>query len=395
MMQLEKIVKPREMIANMNAATMADIVSRAQGQTTSVTAWQVASLGNIDSSIQPASGGVYRVWGSGTTTGALDLDWYLVVKILKSPAGFTMPSGLRITQEIAEDPASFGYWRREALAAQSNLLADLPGELAAPRYLAVTDLEDMIWLWQEEVQEDGVWSWSDYRKAAYQLGMWQGQYASGERLLPQEPWLTDGWLRQWVNLPLKGIMGLLEQINGWAHSLVRSYFTAAEVAQLQDLWAERQVYLEALSTLPKTLCHMDAYRSNLFWQDGKLRLIDWAFTGPGAVGEELAAFIGGTLLLGHVAVAEAEELEAVALEGYLAGLRDAGWGRNGAEVELAYRWAMPLRYALMSLASMLRAVFDQDYARDWQTASGKALPALLQHRAGLIRFMLTRLCSAR
>jgi hypothetical protein len=52
---------------------------------------------------------------------------------------------------------------------------------------------------------------------------------------------------------------------------------------------------------------------------------------------------------------------------------------------------MPLRYALMSLASMLRTAVDPTHATDWEQKAGKPLADILAHRAGLVRFYLSRL----
>jgi hypothetical protein len=42
-------------------------------------------------------------------------------------------------------------------------------------------------------------------------------------------------------------------------------FYPAEIARAyQRLWGERERFLSALDRLPQTLCHRDAWRSNLF-----------------------------------------------------------------------------------------------------------------------------------
>ncbi len=106
----------------------------------------------------------------------------------------------------------------------------------------------------------------------------------------------------------------------------------------------------------------------------------------------MAAFVGATLLLDHVPMTEAPQLEAVALDGYLAGLREAGWGGDADAVWQAYRCAMPLRYALGSLASIGRTVMQPDFAEHWSQQTGKPLEAILAQRAELLRFLLTRSC---
>jgi len=52
--------------------------------------------------------------------------------------------------------------------------------------------------------------------------------------------------------------------------------------------------------------------------------VDWAFTGIGAVGAELAPLVIGSLLLFQVAVGPPRDVVETVLTGCLAGLREAG-----------------------------------------------------------------------
>jgi hypothetical protein len=257
-----------------------------------------------------------------------------------------------------------------------------------PQCLGVSHISDTeCWLWQEYLPADHDWTWDDYHTAAYRLGQWQATHQE----LPQQPWLSRDWLAGWVHGPLTSISGMVEGMNGYQHPLLIAYFAPEELAALRQLWAERQSYLDKLAQLPPTLCHLDAHRGNLSWQGDTLALLDWAFVGAGALGEELAAFIGATLLLDYVPLVDAEQLEQVAFHGYMAGLRAAGWSGDEALIWEAYRCAMPLRYAPMSMASMLRTVIQPDFAADWEQKAGKPLSEILTHRAGLVRFYLSRL----
>ncbi|HRQ42445.1 MAG TPA: hypothetical protein PLD25_31400 [Chloroflexota bacterium] len=374
-------------IAQIEAAQLTAIASRALAEPVTVTAWQVALLGGLDSS--PLAAGVYQVWGTAVTAHNISRNWRVVAKILRSPAGFPLPDGRVVTREMAEDQHSFGYWQRERLAAQSDLFYHLPSGLRVPRCLAITPAsEDEYWLWQEYLPEDGEWTMGDYHEAAYRLGQWQ---AAQVGRLPDYPWLSQEWLARWVNLPLTSIVGVVEAINGWQHPLLTAYFAPEELAALQQLWVNRQQYLERLAQLPQTLCHLDVYRANMRRRGDDLVLLDWAFVGQGALGEELAALVGATLLLAHVPLAGAEELERAAFAGYVAGLRAAGWADDTAVIAEAYRCAMPLRYAFISLASMLRTAVQPDFAADWERQTGQPLADILAHRAGLVRFYLSRL----
>ena len=374
-------------IAQMDAAELTAVVSRALAEPVTVTAWQVKLLGGLDSS--PMAAGVYEVSGTAVSASNTQQAWRVVVKVVRSPEGFVMPDGTLVSREMAEDQGSFGYWQREALALQSDLFDELPPGLRGPCFLGITRVSEReYWLWQEYLPEDHTWRWADYWEAAYRLGKWQG--ACREQL-PNYPWLSQQWLSSWVNGPITGILGLVEVMNGWQHPLLTAYFAPEELVDLQQLWRDRQSYLGRLAELPQTLCHLDAYRANLRRQEDDLVLLDWAFAGAGALGEELAAFVGATLLLDHVPLAEAERLEAAAFQGYRTGLRAAGWSGDEAMIEEAYRCAMPLRYAHISLASMLRTALQPEFAAEWEHRTGQPFADILTHRAGLIRFHLSRL----
>ena len=376
----------QQAIAQMDIEELESIVGQALVEPVSVTEWGITLLGGLDSS--PFAGGVYKVAGQAVDNINQTHNWSVVVKILRSPEGLTMPDGTTITHEMAEIQNNFAYWQREALAAQSDLFDDLPDGLRVPQCLGVTHITSTeCWLWQEYLPADHDWTWDDYYVAAYRLGQWQ----AGHQDLPQHPWLGRDWLAGWVHGPLTGILGMIDGMNGYQHPLLNAYFAPEELAALRQLWAGRQSYLDKLAQLPKILCHLDAHRGNLSWQGDELAALDWAFVGAGALGEELAAFIGASLLLDYVPLADAEQLEQVAFAGYLAGLQTAGWSGDEALIWEAYRCAMPLRYAPMSMASMLRTVIQPDFAAEWEQKTGKPLADILAHRAGLVRFYLSRL----
>ncbi|MFZ1400809.1 MAG: hypothetical protein WAS33_28155, partial [Candidatus Promineifilaceae bacterium] len=336
----------------------------------------------------PMAAGVYKVAGTAVANANNSLDWHLVVKILRSPEGFALPDGTMLTREMVETPNNFGYWQRERLVAQSNLLEQLPAGLRAPRFLDVTHISEReCWLWQECLPEDHEWTWADYHEAAFRLGQWQGTAVSEP---VDHPWLSQNWLANWVHGPLTTIFGMVDGMDGYNHPLLAAHFAPEELATLRQLWTDRQHILNRLTRLPQNLCHLDAHRGNLKWQDEALALLDWAFVGHGALGEELAAFIGATLLLDYVPLADAEQLEQAAFAGYIAGLRAAGWMGNDALIWEAYRCVMPLRYAPISVASMLRTVIQPDFAADWARKTGQPLTDILAHRAGLVRFYLSR-----
>jgi hypothetical protein len=307
-----------------------------------------------------------------------------------------MPDGTTLSRDYTEIQDAFLYWRREALVAESDLLADLPAGLFVPRYLGTTQVSDGdICLWQEMLPpDDHTWTWSNYREAAYRLGQWQGKTHISQSLPDQSqanlPWLSQNWLAGWTEGSLIYIIDMIAGMNGWQYPLLLTHFSPDELAQLQQLWRERHTLLAQLATLPKTLCHLDAYYANMVWRDSDLVLLDWANVGQAALGEELAAFVGATLWFNHAPITEAETLEAAVFDGYLAGLRAVGWDGDAGHVGQAYRCHMPLRYAFNSLFKMLRTAVEPGFAEEWERQTDQPLADILRHEADYIRFLLSR-----
>ena len=73
--------------------------------------------------------------------------------------------------------------------------------MTAPRCFAVEEQgEAGTWLWLQELQ-DGTgpaWTLEQYILAAHHLGQFNGAYLAGKRPLPEAPWITRNWLRQYV-----------------------------------------------------------------------------------------------------------------------------------------------------------------------------------------------------
>lgn len=120
------------------------------------------------------------------------------------------------------------------------------------------------------------------------------------------------------------------------------------------LWVERERFLRAIERLPQTFCHLDVFRRNMFARRGadgqnQTVLIDWSFAGIAAIGEELACLIVASVELFEVEVARAVELDRIVFDGYLAGLRDAGWQGDPRQVRFGFVASAVLRYGVGTL----------------------------------------------
>jgi len=301
------------------------------------------------------------------------LEWSLILKVLYPPADRGQPS-------------DWDYWRREADAYQSGLLDDLPGGLAAPRCFGVVEHpDDTCWIWMEDVADNirsaddiagkdagAEWPLEHYGVVARHLGQFNGAYLTGKPL-PSYPWLSYQWLRSNLAESAPAIAQLHDALR---NPLVRRAYPPDSVDRILRHWTERERFLDALDRLPQTLCHFDAFRRSLFARrtpDGldQTVAVDWAFVGIGAVGQDICPLVASTLNWREVDAAEARELDHIAFEGYLDGLRDAGWRGDPREV----RFAQTVRSAAgtYALATALPILLDKSRHAWFEDTIGQSI----------------------
>lgn len=294
-----------------NQAMLAPIIQRALAdETATLVDWSYQSLeGGFSGSA------LYRFQGQAQIDKRV-AGWSLILKVISPAIG-------------GQAPSDFDYWKREALLYQSGLLADLPPALVAPRCFAIIEAaNDEVWLWLEDMgaSEDVVWPLERYGLAARHLGQFNGAYLVG-RPLPQYSWLRITDVQQRLALAEPG-MAELPQLR--RHPLFAELLTGDRVERIFHLWKERSRLLTALDRLPRTFCHRDAFRRNLIDRlspDGRPQTValDWDAAGLAVIGDELVPLFAATLSFVAVAIDRIPVLDALIFDGYVAGLRDAGW----------------------------------------------------------------------
>jgi hypothetical protein len=293
--------------------------------------------------------GLYRISGLARVRGATH-PWALVVKVCAATDG--------------ADPGAWDYPAREGLAYGSGLLAALPGGLSTPRCLAVEAQPDgTSRLWLEAVTDahPGPWPLDRYAVVARDLGRFNGAYLAGAPL-PEQPWLSRGWLRDFVEPSGPNVADLERLAGPGASPLVRQLYLSPVVSEITRLWTEREQFLAALDRLPRTFCHQDAFRRNLLHRAGpegeELVAVDWAYASHGAVGEELGQLVVASLFFFETVGIAPRELDAACFAGYMAGLREAGWAGDERLVRLGFTAAAALRHTVGLLGQIVPVVSD-------------------------------------
>jgi hypothetical protein len=192
----------------------------------------------------------------------------------------------------SEDPRHWNYWRREALVYESELPERLG--LGAPRLLELEETTDGdVGLRLEHVdgRHSGELTIDDLEATALALGR-----AQGRPDLPAEPWLSRSFLRDYSRTRAVD-WALLEDDDAWAQPLMREHFPPDLRAGLLRLRASRERLLSLSERLPRTVCHLDVWPNNLIRRtSGEIVLLDWAFTGDGALGEDVGNLIPDSVL---------------------------------------------------------------------------------------------------
>jgi hypothetical protein len=297
------------------------------------------SLRRLAGGTGEGSQGIYRLSGTGMDDGQA-VPWSLILKILVPPGD--------LSSQAVHSPSGFAYWKREAEALASGLLDELPAGLSAPGcYEVAVQPDGSVWLWMEEVHKDPAgWTIARYAETARLLGAWQGQYLVSKPL-PEAEWLTpSNWNRDFVE-ENRGTIELLQR--SLDEPWVRYAYPPGKLSEMLWAWQEREIFYRILERLPRVFCHRDVFGRNLMERVGKrpeIVLIDWAYAGIGALGEELVPLVQATYLWGEAERGKFAELEEALLSGYVDGLRESDWRGDPQMVRLGYAAASALRYSV-------------------------------------------------
>ncbi|HEY2959855.1 MAG TPA: aminoglycoside phosphotransferase [Actinomycetota bacterium] len=314
-----------------------------------------------------ATGGIWRVEGPAGRA---------VLKIA------TADGGGDAAWATSERGDHWNYWRREPLAYQTGFVHRVYAEagLGAPGLLAAVEPRPgTVALWLEDVAGLPGPRWPVARLAdlAERLGRAQAGWAGRD---PPYPWLSRRWLRQYVTRQPIG-----EPV-AWDHPLASAAWPPELRAGLRRLWLRRAELLDLAEALPQTTCHLDVWPMNLVARGGpgdEVVLLDWAFAGAGAVGEDAGNLIPDSVADALVDPALLPEIDQAVTAAYLAGLRMGGYRGRDAQVRHAiavtgaakYCWLAPLM-----LQRLAGGAISRFYDR-------RGTEELLRGRAGMLRLV--------
>lgn len=260
-------------------------------------------------------------------------------KELREPSGSVGPWA------ASSDPRHWNYWRRELEVYQdAELRAQLQGTGLALPEAELEEHKSSAVLYLEDVggQAGTGFGLEDHAALAKGCGRWQARPAL------VRPWTSSGFLRDYSttrDVPWE----LLDDDAAWAQPLVADNWPSGLRAAWEQLVAHRNELLAIVEQSPRAGCHLDLWVCNAIRRpDGEIALLDWAFTGDGAVGEDLGNHIPDAVFDLFWPAERLPELAETCITSYLEGLREGGWRGDPYYVRRAvmastvkYAWLLP------------------------------------------------------
>ncbi len=275
----------------------------------------------------------------------------------------------------SDDPGHGNFWRREADVYRDAGVRDSLDGTGLNLAAAQVDVDaDGATLLLEDVSgtPGEQFTLQDHGALAAGLGRcWQAQaQAQGPW---RAPWASRGFLRSY-STSRGAPMGLVENDAAWAQPLVADLWPRGLRAGWSRLLAHRELLLTAMEALPRTRCHLDAWVLNEVRRPtGEVVLLDWAFAGDGAIGEDVGNHVPDAALDLFWPAERLGELDAACTGAYLEGLRERAWTGDADLVRLGitasavkYAWLLPL---------MLARAGDLEHRADQRPADAEHLYA--------------------
>jgi aminoglycoside phosphotransferase (APT) family kinase protein len=254
--------------------------------------------------------------------------------------------------------------------------------------LAADEGRDHVEIWLEELRDehDGKWPVERFGVAAGHIAFFDAWAIA--RPLPDDFDSEDAWAeRHGQPERVEEALAELDRLrNAAGAASVMEVVEDDGFERTKSLITSTDERITRLATYHQTPLHHDLVRSNLFaLSDGSTTAIDWENVGRGPLGVDLAPLVVGSVRRGEASADDLLQLEQLAIDRYVEGLRDAGIERE-ADVRAAYRLALGLRWHVVIGA--IGTALDTDVSRIRGSRPSESREEGLRHLLALARHLL-------
>jgi hypothetical protein len=365
------------------------VIAALNGKELKIIDWKYEKMyGGSGDAYDSGQVGLYLFTGRAVVENSV-LNWQVVLKIFDRSSGHT-------------DTTHINYWQREPDFYESHFPSEVPSGLGAPRCLGIERPGDgTIWLWLEYLVDafDAQWDLERYGTVARHLGRFNGTLLITENkstmtkptiTTPTMTWFSNGRAEPWLQMAapqIERIPSLLGQTS------IGRWLTPANASRTLALWERRSELLAIYAHLPKTFCHHDAHRRNLFAcrdHNNHIRTIaiDWAFAGVGVLGEDVATLMAVDVQFGGMKADKLPRLDEIIFEQYLLGLAETDWDGDAETVRLGFTTSAALTWGLGTLWWMIPAVVDPEFQIMVEGVLGAAIDDLVDTWRELQTYLL-------
>ncbi len=277
-------------------------------------------------SVGAGTQGIFHVAGT-AQNGDRQTPWSAVVKALGGSEGFSQDPSIDLDREIE--------------VYRSGAFFENHGNFRAARCYSVHEFsEDSTWLWLEDLTEalNAPWPLEQYPVSAQHLGEFNAAWNG--RSLPDWDWLNPAGIQgKWRG---SAIQSVFEDLPGLRdHPFIQAITPTAGFDRLLRHWDDGQLLLSAVEAFENGVSHHDVHPKNLFVLNHQTNsaitvAADWSSVGKGPLGSDLGNLIVSPLKWLEISVDDAKSLIEPTLDGYLRGIRNAGWDNDDSAIRLAY-----------------------------------------------------------
>jgi len=214
-------------------------------------------------------------------------------------AGQTLPYKVVLkVQKKWERYGDANSWRREYDLYASDLATTFSTSLRWPTCYHTELSEDKTHIYMEAIEGiSGLNLTGDmYERAAYELGKFQGKcYAENPSVLHNLTNLSRRDYMKQYYLHYRSWPEVYDFIRSEDCDLPKHLCEMLIIADEQS-----EETFQRIEKLPIVFCHRDFWVTNIFYQEGKIVLIDWDTTGWGYLGEDIASLIADEADVEHM-----------------------------------------------------------------------------------------------